>query len=140
MAEINLLFICSSNSVRSQMAEGWARHLSHDALDIRSAGVSPFPVHPMAVATMKKAGIDISRHRNRRLDNRLMDWADYIITMSEAVRPYSAYFPEKARYDHWSIPNPDNLVSEDVDLEQAYDRVRDTIKRRVTRLLESLDK
>jgi len=137
---MNLLFVCASNSVRSQIAEGWARHLGDDTIHVRSAGMQPFGVHPMAVYTMKQVGIDISRHRSRRLDDRQMKWADCIITLSETVKPYSAFFPEGITYDHWSIPNPDTLVSDDVSQEQAYAMIRDEIKRRVERLLEAAKK
>jgi arsenate reductase len=117
------------------MAEGWARHLGGDSINIRSAGMQPFGVHPMAVYTMKQVGIDISRHQSRRLDDRQMKWADCIITLSETVKPYSAYFPKGIDHDHWSIPNPDTLVTDDLSQEEAYTQVRDEIKRRVERLL-----
>lgn len=137
---MNLLFVCASNSVRSQIAEGWARHLGDDSINARSAGMQPFSVHPMAVYTMKQVGIDISRHQSRRLDDRQMKWADCIITLSETVKPYSAYFPKGIEHDHWSVPNPDTLISDEISQEQAYARIRDEIKRRVQRLLETVRK
>lgn len=137
---MNLLFVCASNSVRSQMAEGWARHLGDESISVRSAGMQPFKVHPMAIHIMKQVGIDISRHQSRRLDDRLLEWADYIVTLSETVKPYSAFFPPDVKYDHWTIPNPDTLVSEDISQEHAYAMIRDQIKLRVERLLRAIRK
>jgi arsenate reductase (thioredoxin) len=137
---MNLLFVCASNSVRSQMAEGWARHLGDESINVRSAGMQPFKVHPMAIHIMKQVGIDISRHQSRRLDDRLLKWADYIVTLSETVKPYSAFFPPDVKYDHWTIPNPDTLVSEEISQEQAYATIRDQIKLRVERLLRAIKK
>ncbi len=137
---MNLLFVCASNSVRSQIAEGWARHLGDETVNVRSAGMQPFRVHPMAVYTMKQVGIDISRQQSRRLDDRLTQWANCIVTLSETVKPYSAFFPKGIKYDHWTIPNPDAIVSEDLSQEEAYARIRDTIKLRVERLLSTIKK
>jgi arsenate reductase len=134
----NLLFVCAGNSVRSQMAEGWARRLGDGLVDARSAGLQPAPVHPLAVAVMKEVGIDISGHRNRRLDERLLEWADYVITLSDMVKSYSIYFPKDINYDHWSIPNPDSLVNDEISHDDAYARVRDDIKLRVEKLLANI--
>ncbi len=135
---MNLLFVCASNSVRSQMAEGWARHLSDDSIEVRSAGLQPFMVHPVAVMTMKEIGIDISHQMNRRLDDQILKWADYVITLSETVKPYSAYFPDTVKYDHWSIPNPDTLVVGDMTQPQAYAQTRDKLKTRIENFLQSI--
>lgn len=137
---MNLLFVCASNSVRSQIAEGWARRLGDDTITVRSAGMQPFRVHPMAVYIMKQVGIDISRQQSRRLDDRLMKWADCIVTLSDTVKPYSAYFPKGITYDHWTIPNPDAIVGKNLSQEEAYAQIRDTIKSRVERLLSIMKK
>jgi len=133
-----VLFICASNSVRSPMAEGWARHLGGDNISVRSAGISPYMVHPLAVATMQEIGIDIGSRGNRLLDDQLLKWADYAITLSDTVKPYSTYFPDTLKYDHWSIPNPDTLVSDEISQEKAYAQVRDNIGRRVEQFLQKI--
>ena len=136
---MRLLFVCASNSVRSQIAEGWARHLGGNSIEVRSAGIQPFMVHPVAVSTMKEVGIDISRQISRRLDDRLLKWADYVITLSDTVKPYSIYFPETVKYDHWSIPNPDTLVVDDITQPQAYAIIRDKLKVRIEKFLQSIE-
>ena len=120
------------------MAEGWARHLGGDNIKVRSAGLTPFMVHPLAVAAMREAGIDISSQGSRRLNDRLMQWADWVITLSDTVKPYSAYLPDTVKYDHWSIPNPDTLVSDDITQAQAYARIRDDLMRRIEHFLKEI--
>ncbi len=134
---MNILFICASNSVRSQMAEGWARHLGDETINVRSAGMQPFMVHPMAIHVMKEAGVDISRQRCRRVDDRVLSWADCIVTLTEVDKPINLNIPEHARHERWSIPNPDALVSDAVTQEEAYRRIRDKIKEQVERLLRA---
>jgi arsenate reductase len=137
---MNLLFVCASNSVRSQIAEGWAKKMGGDKFKVRSAGMQPFRVHPMAVYTMREVDIDISRQSSSRLTDQLIQWADYIITLSETVKPYSAYFPKSKRYDHWSVPNPDTVVGPGMTKQKAYGHIRDIIRARVDKLLKSLKK
>jgi arsenate reductase len=120
------------------MAEGWARHLGDGNISVRSAGISPFGIHPVAIAAMKEVGIDISAHRNRRLDGHQLKWADWVITLCDTVQPYSAHFPDGVRYDHWSIPNPDALVNDNISQSQAYARVRDKLKERIERFLPTI--
>ena len=137
---MNLLFICASNSVRSQIAEGWARHLGGAAVGVRSAGLHPFKVHPMAVKTMKDVGVDIAHQTCRRLDDHLLQWADLAVILSENAEPFDSIFPKELRRDHWNIPNPDALVTDGFSQDQAYAKIRDTIKLRVERLLRTVGK
>lgn len=124
----NLLFICAGNSVRSQMAEGWARQLSCGKIKVNSAGIHPCGVNPLAVGVMRQAGVDISGHSCRKLDQNLLNWANAIITLCDSVQPYAALFPPAALHLHWSIRNPDALVTLAVSREEAYIRIRDEIK------------
>jgi arsenate reductase len=117
------------------MAEGWARHLAGDKAQVASAGIQPFGVHPLAVSSMAEIGIDIAHHISRRLDERLINWADHIVTMADSVKPYSSYFPDKVIHHHWSILNPETMVYQDVSHEEAFANIRDEIRERVTRLL-----
>ena len=134
---MNVLFICAGNAVRSQMAEGWARHLANGSIRIASAGIQALGVHPMAIEIMSHAGIDISGHKSQPLSDDILNWADHIITLSESVKPYSSFFPEKAVYDHWSIPNPDALFP-GISRDEAYTEIRDRIKYNVERLLKNI--
>ncbi len=120
------------------MAEGWARHLAEDGTEIKSAGVFVSGVHPLAVEVMKQAGIDISHHQAQPVSNDLMNWADIIITLCDTVKPFEALFPNTVIHHHWSINNPDDMVSDEMSQKQAYALVRDDIRDRTEALLESL--
>lgn len=136
----NVLFICTSNSVRSQIAEGWARHLGDETIGVRSAGLQPFMVHPLAIQTMREAGVDISRQSCRRLNERLLTWADHIVTLCETAKPSSDLYPNTAVHHHWPIPNPDDLTPTGLTPEQAYAQIRDDIRARVEELLRNVRK
>jgi len=132
---MNLLFVCAGNSVRSQIAEGWARHLADaEKVMVSSAGIQACGVIPSAIRTMREVGIDISGHGTRTLSDPLLQWADYIITMADSIRPFAQFFPKSATHIHWSIRNPDAMPPS-VERDIAYARVRDDIKRRVEKLL-----
>lgn len=134
---MNLLFICVSNSVRSQIAEGWVRELGGDFVQVRSAGLQPFKVHPLAVHTMKEVGIDISRYTSSRINDQLIQWADYIVTLCDTVKPFSASIPASKRHDHWPVPDPDSMAGDDMSKQKAYALIRDNIRYRVDKLLKS---
>lgn len=123
--------------MRSQMAEGWGRDLCHEKLSFSSAGISPSGVHPLAVETMKKVGIDISHHDSRGLDENILNWADYIITMADSIQRYSTYFPDSVTHIHWSIPNPDAMCGKDLSRKKAYEIVRELIKKKIDDFLEN---
>ncbi len=80
---------------------------------------------------MRLVGIDISHHDSRSLDENILNWADYIITMTDSIQRHSVYFPETATHIHWSIPNPDAMCGQDLTREQAYEIVRDLIKKKI---------
>ncbi|MCP4569444.1 MAG: arsenate reductase ArsC [FCB group bacterium] len=134
---MKILFICAGNSVRSQMAEGWGRQLADNSIHFASAGIQALGVHPLAIDTMLAVGIDISGHKSQPLSDEILSWADYIITLSESVKPYSTFFPSSAKYDHWSIPNPDTLFP-NITREEAYADIRDKIRHLVERLIQNI--
>jgi arsenate reductase len=136
---MNFLFVCASNSVRSQIAEGWTRYFGDGTIAVRSAGLQPFMIHPVAIAVMSEVGIDISGQKLRRLDDRQLAWADYVITLSDTVKPFCAHIPGTTKYDHWPIPNPDALVNDDLSQHEAYAQVRDELQWRIEQLLKSIN-
>jgi arsenate reductase len=117
------------------MAEGWARSLADGKISVSSAGLHPCGVSPRAVKSMHEAGVDISTQSSRMLDKNLLEWAGAVITLCDTVKPISSQIPDSAIYLHWSIPNPDALVTEVTDYDEAYDRVRDQIRFRVEEFL-----
>jgi arsenate reductase len=138
-----ILFLCTGNSCRSQMAEGWARHLRGDALEPFSAGVAPKGLDPRAVAVMAEAGVDISDQASEHVDDLLRRLAergsavDWVVTVCDAARESCPIFPGKAKFLHRSFDDPPRLAAGAATEEEAlapYRRVRDEIRRFVTEL------
>jgi ArsR family transcriptional regulator, arsenate/arsenite/antimonite-responsive transcriptional repressor / arsenate reductase (thioredoxin) len=110
-----VLFICSGNSARSPMAEGWLNHLGGDRVTARSAGISPGSVHPLAVAAMAEQGVDISGHRPTHFSEFADDSFTRVITLCDRARENCGELPREAAAVHWSIPNPAQAHPPDLD-------------------------
>ena len=141
-SKIKLLFLCTGNSCRSQMAEGWARHLKGDVLEPYSAGVEVHGLNPLAVKVMAEAGVDISHHRSKHV-RELMDIPfDYVVTVCDNADETCPVFPGKVRRLHVDFDDPPRLAKSARTEEEAlsiYRRVRDQIRDYVMTLPESLD-
>jgi protein-tyrosine-phosphatase len=135
---IHVLFVCQANAVRSQMAEGWLRQVGEGLFEVRSAGLVPGTVSSTAIATMEKAGIDISGQASTQITPAHLEWADYIITLSDAVIPFVRPVPPDTVHLHWPIPNPDGLPEAHVNKERAYEQVSTIIGKKVKKFAESL--
>jgi protein-tyrosine-phosphatase len=119
----SVLFLCTGNSSRSQMAEALLRHRTGGAVRVRSAGSRPKPVHPSAVAVMAERGIDIAGARSKHLDEFTGHAFDFVITLCDRVREVCPEFPGHPRTVHWSIPDPDDRP--------AFVRVADELANRI---------
>ncbi len=106
VAPQRVLFLCTHNSARSQMAEGLLRHLSGGVIDVYSAGDEPALVQPLAIQTMAALGIDISGQRAKHLDEFRGQAFDLIVTVCDRVREQCPIFPDDPQQIHWSIPDP----------------------------------
>jgi arsenate reductase len=126
-----VLFLCTGNSCRSQMAEGWARALKGDVIEAYSAGIETHGLNPNAVKVMAEAGVDISGHRSKHLDE-LKDVAfDYVITVCDNAHESCPLFPGKTRVVHVGFDDPPRLAKTAKTEEEAlghYRRVRDEIR------------
>jgi protein-tyrosine-phosphatase len=101
-----VLFLCTGNSARSQIAEALIEHLSGGSVEAASAGSHPKPLHPNAVRVMRKRGIDISGNRTKHLDEFLSERFDRVITLCDRVREVCPEFPSHPELAHWSVPDP----------------------------------
>ncbi len=106
MTKQRVLFICTGNSARSQMAEGLLRALAGEYFDVASAGTHPCYVHPMAIRAMRERGIDISQHHSKHLSGFVSHPVDYVITVCDQAAEQCPTFPGRALRIHWSIPDP----------------------------------
>ena len=137
-----LLFLCTGNSCRSQMAEGWARHLKGDVLEVYSAGIETHGLNPNAVRVMAETGVDISGHRSKLLDDLKDVDLDYVVTVCSHANETCPYFPGKARVVHVGFDDPPKLAAGLENPEEklnCYRRVRDEIRAFVETLPGSLE-
>ena len=129
--KLKILFLCTGNSCRSQMAEAWTRLLKGDRFDAYSAGVQPKPIDPRAIKAMAEAGIDISEQKSKDVDVFGNMEFDYVITLCDNARESCPYFPAKTKLIHQGFADPPKLAEEAKNEEEAmapYRRVRDEIK------------
>jgi arsenate reductase (thioredoxin) len=142
MPKLTILFLCTGNSCRSQMAEGWARRLKPDVLEARSAGIEPKTLDPLAVAVMAEAGVDISEQRSKHL-NELKDRTfDYVVTVCDSTNERCPFFPGKTRRIHRGFEDPPRLAASAKTREEAlahYRRVRDRIREFVEGMPDNLE-
>ena len=122
-----VLFLCTGNSARSQMAEGLLREMAGEMLDVFSAGVSPTNVRPEAIAAMREIGIDISRHRSKSVDEFTDQGFDYVITVCDNAREQCPIFPGQAKQIHWSFDDPAAVEGDELTRLAVFRRVRDEI-------------
>lgn len=136
-----ILFLCTGNSCRSQMAEGWTKALAGDRLDAYSAGVEAHGLNPLAVKAMAEAGVDISGHRSKLVGELLDAGIDYVVTVCDNAAEACPRFPGKAVTIHHSFQDPPKLAAGAASEEEAlvhYRGVRDEIRTFVETLPEAL--
>lgn len=139
--KLNILFLCTGNSCRSQMAEGWAKHLKKDRINAYSAGVSPHGMNLSAARVMKEAGVDISRHTSKHLDALAHVPFDFVVTVCGHAHETCPVFPGRAKVVHVGFDDPPALAKHAKSEEEAlshYRRVRDEIRKFVETLPQSL--
>ena len=141
LPKLNILFLCTGNSCRSQMAEGWARHLKSDRVEAWSAGIEKHGLNPNAVRVMAEAGVDIASHRSQKLEELSGVAFDYVITVCGHAHETCPIFPGQATVVHAGFDDPPKLAANESDPEKALDhyrRVRDEIRAYVATLPDAL--
>jgi arsenate reductase (thioredoxin) len=126
-----VLFLCTHNSARSQMAEGLLRELGGDQFEVFSAGTEATRVHPLAIAAMNELGIDISHQRSKRLDQYRGQRFDYVITVCDKASEACPIFPDHPERIHWSFEDPSAAAGSDAQRLQAFRNIRDEIAGRL---------
>ncbi len=137
-----ILFLCTGNSCRSQMAEGWARRLKGDTIDAYSAGVEPHTLDARAVRAMAEAGVDISGHRSKHVNELPKIEFDYVVTVCGHAHETCPFFPGKTKVVHRGFEDPPLLARGAATEDEAmthYRRVRDEIRAFVETLPELLE-
>ncbi len=126
-----LLFLCTGNSARSQMAEGLLRHEAGDHFEVFSAGTHPSLVRPEAIAVMQEIGIDISGHRSKSIDELTGQDLDSVITVCDNAKESCPVFPGKTQRLHWPFEDPASVEGTEDQRLDAFREVRDRIHRRI---------
>ena len=132
---IRVLFVCTHNSARSQMAEGWLRQLAGDRYEVHSAGTEATRVRPLAVRAMAEAGVDIAGHASKTLDRYLGEPWDYVVTVCDDANEACPLFPGGKQRLHWSFPDPSRATGTEEEQLAVYRRVRDAVLVRVQALI-----
>jgi arsenate reductase len=138
MEKRRILFLCTHNSARSQMAEGLLRHLGGERFEAFSAGTEATHVRPLAIGVMAELGIDISGQRSKTLHRYLGEPLDTVITVCDQANESCPVFPGASRRLHWSFEDPSKATGSDEEQRSVYRRVRDRIRERIERELLAL--
>lgn len=133
---MRVLFLCTHNSARSQMAEGILRHFAEEDIEVASAGTEARGVHPLAIAVMAEIGIDISRAESKTLDRFLDQRWDYVITVCDDANESCPVFPRARRSMHWSFSDPSAVEGSEDERRAVFRHVCDAILERLLAWLE----
>ena len=126
-----ILFLCTGNSARSQMAEGLLRHEAGECFEVFSAGTRPSLVRPEAIAVMNEIGIDISGHRSKSIDEFAGQDLDTVITVCDNAKESCPVFPGKTQRLHWPFEDPASVQGTEDQRKDAFRKVRDRIHGRI---------
>ena len=134
-----MLFLCTGNSARSQIAEALTEQLSGGAVSAASAGSHPKPLHPHAVRVMRERGIDLAGRRSKHLDEFAGRRFDYVISLCDRVREVCPEFPGCPELIHWSIPDPAREPGGDRQTLAAFERTATELCTRIGFLIEAIE-
>ena len=133
---LKVLFLCTGNSCRSQMAEGFARHFGGDRVEVHSAGIEAHGKNPRAIAAMADIDIDISAQDSTRLSDDMLDGLDLVVTVCGHADEHCPVLPPGIRRVHWPLPDPAKATGTEEQIKTEFRAVRDDIRRRVEALLK----
>ncbi|MGB5475305.1 MAG: arsenate reductase ArsC [Gammaproteobacteria bacterium] len=135
---MNILFLCTGNSCRSQMAEGWARHFAGDRHIIQSAGLEAHGKNPRAIAVMREAGVDISGQESTPVTDAMLAAADIVVTVCGHADEQCPVIPAGVKKIHWPLSDPAKAAGSDDIVMEVFRASRDDIRQRVMTLLATL--
>ena len=135
---MNILFLCTGNSCRSQMAEGWARDLGGVRVDVQSAGIEAHGKNPRAIAVMADAGIDISGQESTIVDDAMLEQADIVVTVCGHADEQCPILPPGVQKIHWPLTDPAKARGTEEQIIHAFRETRDEVEYRVRDMLKNL--
>jgi len=135
---LKVMFLCTGNSCRSQMAEGFARALGKGLIEAHSAGLMAAGVNPRARAVMHEAGIDISNQRSREIDPDLLRTMDVVITLCDHAAEACPWTPPALRRLHWPVKDPVGTIGTEDEIMKDFRRARDEIREKIQRFISAM--
>lgn len=135
---IKVMFVCTGNSARSQMAEGFARHVGEGRVEACSAGMKPSRPNPIAVAAMQEKGIDISHQQSKAFDESLARRMDVVVTVCGNAEERCPILPTEVKKLHWPLEDPAAVKGTEAEILAKFREIRDQIEARVLELVRSL--
>ncbi len=138
IVNMNILFLCTGNSCRSQMAEGWARHLAGARITVQSAGLEAHGKNPRAIAVMAEAGIDISSQESTVLTAEMLQQADVLVTVCGHADEHCPVLPAGKQKRHWPLSDPAKAKGTETEIMDQFRATRDEVSERVVDLLQDL--
>ena len=134
----NILYLCTGNSCRSQMAEGWSRQLGGDEFNVESAGIEAHGKNPRAIAVMQEAGIDISGQESTIVSDEMLRRANIVVTVCGHADEQCPVLPPGVQKKHWPLADPAKAIGSEEEIMTEFQVTRDEVKRRVQALLKLL--
>ena len=135
---INILYLCTGNSCRSQMAEGWTRELGENRFEVQSAGIEAHGKNPRAIAVMQEKGVDISGQESTVVTDAMMNRADVVVTVCGHADEQCPAIPSGVQKIHWPLSDPAKATGTEEEIMAAFRATRKEVKRRVQSLLTLL--
>ena len=136
--KLRILFLCTGNSCRSQMAEGWARQLGGGRVEAQSAGIEAHGKNPRAIAVMREAGVDISGQESTRVTDEMIRAADIVVTVCGHADEHCPVLPPTVQKIHWPLSDPAKATGSEDEIMAQFRATRDEVHRRVADLIEGL--
>ncbi len=138
MDKLRIIFLCTGNSCRSQMAEGWARALAGDDIEVKSAGIEAHGQNAMAIRVMKEVGIDISRQESIRVNGEMLEWADLLVTLCDHAEAQCPLLSPHTVKVHLPLADPAKIRGEDLALLDEFRQTREKVRQRVEFVIEQV--
>ncbi len=135
---MNLLFLCTGNSCRSQMAEAWARSLGGDWLRVQSAGIEAHGKNSRAISVMQEVGLDITNQASTKLTDEMLANTDYLVTVCGHADEHCPVLPAGVHKEHWPLNDPAKAVGTEEDIMLVFRQSREDIRQRVESLVTRL--
>jgi arsenate reductase len=135
---LNILYLCTGNSCRSQMAEGWTRALGAGKVSVESAGIEAHGKNPRAISTMLEAGVDISGQESSIVSEAMLERADIVVTVCGHADEQCPVLPPGVKKNHWPLSDPAKAEGSEEEIMATFRATRDEVKKRVSELLKSL--